>query len=201
MIPHPGHVLSGYAQVDGADHDKETALMNLGISGKSALVCASSRGLGKACAMSLAREGVNVTINGLDADRLEATAAEIHGATGVEVTAVAANINDEAGRQELLAAVRAPDILVTNNAGPPPGRFEDWTLGDWQAGVDANMFAPIMMIRGVIEGMEERQFGRIVNITSAMVKAPFTVMGLSTAARSGLTAFCKSHFKKELTPR
>ncbi len=166
--------------------------MDLGISGKSALICASSRGLGKACAMSLAREGVNVTINGLDADRLETTAAEIRGATGVEVTAVAANINEEAGRRELLAAVRAPDMLVTNNAGPPPGRFEDWSLEDWQAGVDANMFAPIMMIRGVIEGMEERQFGRIINITSAMVKAPFTVMGLSTAARSGLTAFCKS---------
>ena len=166
--------------------------MDLGLTGKSALVCASSRGLGKACAMSLAREGVNVAINGLDADRLEATATEIRGATGVDVTAVAADINGEAGRKKLLAAMHAPDILVNNNGGPPPGRFEDWTLEDWQAGVDANMFAPIMMIRGVIEGMEERQFGRIVNITSAMVKAPFTVMGLSTAARSGLTAFSKS---------
>ena len=166
--------------------------MDLGIAGKSALICASSRGLGKACALSLAREGVDVTINGLNEDRLATAAEEIRTATGVQVTAVAADINTEPGRRTLLDACAAPDILVNNNAGPPPGQFEDWTLDDWQAGLDANMLAPVMMIRGVIEGMEERRFGRIVNITSAMVKAPFTHMGLSTAARSGLTAFCKA---------
>jgi len=166
--------------------------MDLGLAGKSAIVCASSRGLGKACALSLAQEGVDVVINGLDADRLENTAAAIRDATGVTVTAVQADINTVAGREKLLAANAAPDILVNNNAGPPPGQFEDWGLDDWQAGLDANMLAPIMMIRGVIEGMEERKFGRIANITSAMVKAPFTHMGLSTAARTGLTAFCKA---------
>lgn len=166
--------------------------MDLGISGKNALICASSRGLGKACALALAHEGVNVTINGLDSDRLEQTAQEIRDATGVAVEAIVADINSEAGRTALIRTCSDPDILVTNNAGPPPGKFEDWDHDDWLAGIESNMLAPIMMIRGVVEGMEQRQFGRIVNITSAMVKAPFTVMGLSTAARSGLTALSKS---------
>ena len=166
--------------------------MDLGISGKQALICASSRGLGKACALALAQEGVNVTINGLNSERMEQTAQEIRDATGVTVQAVVADLNSNAGRQSLLSACPNPDILVTNNAGPPPGRFEEWDHDDWLVGIESNMLAPIMMIRGVIEGMEQRQFGRIVNITSAMVKAPFTVMGLSTAARSGLTALSKS---------
>ncbi|MFC1664672.1 SDR family oxidoreductase [Pseudomonadota bacterium] len=166
--------------------------MDLGISGKHALICASSRGLGKACALALAQEGVNVTINGLNSERLQQTAQEIRDATGVTVQAIVADINTDAGRQSLLDACPHPDILVNNNAGPPPGRFEDWDHDDWLTGVESNMLAPIMMIRGVIEGMEQRQFGRIINITSAMVKSPFTVMGLSTAARSGLTALSKS---------
>lgn len=166
--------------------------MDLGITGKKALICASSRGLGKACAVALAHEGVDVTINGLDPDRLEAAAEEIRRVTRVSVTPVVADLNTESGRAALLAACPNPDILVTNNAGPPPGRFEDWLHEDWLAALEANMLAPLMMIRGVIEGMEERRFGRIINITSAMVKAPFTVMGLSTSARAGLTAMSKA---------
>jgi 3-oxoacyl-[acyl-carrier protein] reductase len=172
--------------------ERRKAAMDLGIQGRTALVCASSRGLGKACAMALAGEGVNVTINGLDEARLASTGDEIRDRTGVEVTPVAADLNTENGRSALLAVCPAPDILVNNNSGPPPGNFEDWSHDDWLAGVEANMLAPVMMIKGVIGGMQERRFGRIVNITSAMVKAPFTVMGMSAGARAGLTAFSKS---------
>jgi len=166
--------------------------MDLGLSGKTALVCASSQGLGRACATALAEEGVAVFINGRDQVKLENTAAEIRALTKVEVTPVAADLNTEAGRAALLAACVQPDILVNNNSGPPPGRFEDWSHDDWLEGIEANMLAPIMMIKGVIAGMEERKWGRIVNITSAMVKSPFTVMGMSAGSRAGLTAFCKS---------
>jgi len=166
--------------------------VDLGLSKRKALICASSRGLGKACALALAHEGVNVTINGLDPKRLKQTEKEIRDATGVTVESIVADLNSESGRNALLSACPDPDILVTNNAGPPPGRFEEWDHDDWLAGIESNMLAPIMMIRAVVEGMEQRHFGRIVNITSAMVKAPFTVMGLSTAARSGLTALSKS---------
>lgn len=166
--------------------------MDLGIAGRTALVCASSQGLGKACALALAQEGVNVVINGRDVAKLEATAEEIRQATGVVVTAVAADLNTEEGRAKLLAACPNPDILVTNNAGPKPKYLEDASHDDWLEVLEANMLAPVLMIKGVIPGMQERQWGRIVNITSAMVKAPFTVMGMSAGARSGLTAFCKS---------
>lgn len=166
--------------------------MDLGIEGRRALVTASSRGLGKACALALAGEGVEVTINGRDEAVLEDAAAEIRRETGVRVTAVAADINTQAGREALLAACPDPDILVNNNWGPPPGRWEDFEYEDWLRAVEANMLAPIMMIRGVVGGMRERRFGRIVNITSQMVKSPFTVMALSAAARTGLTAACKA---------
>jgi 3-oxoacyl-[acyl-carrier protein] reductase len=166
--------------------------LDLGIEGRRALVTASSRGLGKACALSLAGEGVEVTINGRDETVLDAAAAEIHRLTGVAVTAVAADINTQPGRETLLAACPDPDILVNNNWGPPPGRWEDFEYEDWLAAVEANMLAPIMMIRGVVGGMRERRFGRIVNVTSQMVKSPFTVMALSAAARTGLTAACKA---------
>lgn len=166
--------------------------MDLGIEGRRALVTASSRGLGKACALALAGEGVEVTINGRDETVLEAAAAEIRRLTGVGVTAVAADINTQPGRETLLAACPDPDILVNNNWGPPPGRWEDFEYEDWLAAVEANMLAPIMMIRGVVGGMRERRFGRIVNVTSQMVKSPFTVMALSAAARTGLTAACKA---------
>ena len=166
--------------------------MDLGISEKTALVCASSQGLGRACATALAAEGVTVTINGRDQAKLKTAAAEIQAQTGSKVTAVAADLNTEDGRAALLSACPSPDILVTNNSGPPPGKFEDWDHEDWLEGVEANMLAPILMIKGVIIGMEERKWGRIVNITSAMVKAPFTFMGMSAGARAGLTAFSKS---------
>lgn len=166
--------------------------MDLRISGKQAIVCASSQGLGKACALALAQEGVDLVINGRSHDKLEKTAQEIRSTTGVNVLPVAADLNTEAGRSKLLVACPNPDILITNNSGPPPGQFENWSHSDWLEGIESNMLSPIMMIRGVIEGMEEHKWGRIVNITSAMVKAPFTVMGMSAGARSGLTAFSKS---------
>jgi 3-oxoacyl-[acyl-carrier protein] reductase len=165
--------------------------MDLGITGRRAIVCASSRGLGKACARALAAEGVAVVVNGRDAERLAATADEIRAATSVSVTAVAADISTEGGRAALLAACPEPDILVNNNGGPSPGRFEDQDHAAWLAALEANLLAPVLLIRAVIGGMRARRFGRIVNITSAMVKAPHALMGLSTAARSALTAVCK----------
>lgn len=165
--------------------------MDLGLNGRTAIVCASSRGLGRACAHALAAEGVAVVVNGRDADTLAATAEAIRAATGAAVTAVVADLDTEAGRAALLAACPEPDILVNNNGGPPPGRFEDWDHAAWLAALEANLLAPVMLIRGVIGGMRARRFGRIVNVTSAMVKAPHSLMGLSTAARSALTAVCK----------
>jgi 3-oxoacyl-[acyl-carrier protein] reductase len=166
--------------------------MDLGIRNRTAIICASSKGLGKACALALAREGVHVTINARDADALEATAQEIRRATGVRVTAVAGDIAHDDVHAALLAACPAPDILINNNGGPPPGRFQDWDRSAWTAALQANMLAPIEMIRAVIDGMVERRFGRIVNITSAMVKAPLAPMGLSSSARAGLTSACKA---------
>ena len=165
--------------------------MDLGIAGRRALLSASSRGLGRACAMALAAEGVHVTINGRDEDQLAATAVEIE-ALGVEVTPVAADVNTPEGRARLLAACPDPDILVNNNWGPPPGPWESFEYEDWQRAIEANMLTPIMMIKGVVGGMRQRRFGRIINITSQMVKSPFTVMGLSAGARAGLTAACKA---------
>ncbi len=166
--------------------------MDLGIRDRSAIVCASSKGLGRACAFSLAREGVHVTLNARQAETLEATARDIREATGVRVETVVGDVGHEATRQALLAACPAPDILVTNNGGPPPGRFQDWDRDAWIAACDANMLTPLLLIRGVLDGMVERRFGRIVNITSAMVKTPLSPMGLSVAARSGLTAMVKA---------
>ena len=166
--------------------------MNLGLEGRTALLCASSRGLGLACANSLAREGANVILNGRNADSLENAKQTLldSGASGT-VETVVADINTTDGRAQLLAACPAPDILVNNNEGPPPGMFTNWGEAEWQAALAANLLAPTFMIQGVIEGMRERRFGRIVNVTSAMVKSPHPAMGLSTAARSALTALCK----------
>ena len=166
--------------------------MNLGIAGRRAIVCASSRGLGRACARALAAEGVDVVINGRDATKLEATAEEIRRESAVRITTVAADLDTEDGRAALIAACPEPDILVNNNGGPMPGRFEDWDRAQWLAALEANLLAPVLLIRAVIGGMRARRFGRIVNITSAMVKAPHPALGLSTAARSALTAVCKS---------
>jgi len=165
--------------------------MDLGIQGKRAIVCASSKGLGRACAEALAREGVAVTINGRNADSLAATADAIREATRVEVDVVVGDIEAEPTRAALLEACPEPDILVNNNGGPPPGHYRDWDREAWVRALDANMITPALMIRAVLDGMVERRFGRIVNITSAMVKTPLSPMGLSTGARAGLTAFSK----------
>ena len=163
--------------------------MDLGIAGRTAIVCAASRGLGRACAVSLAQAGVSLTIVARRQDVLEDTAAEIRAATGVDVTAVAADITTPEGRGRTLAACPAPDILINNAGGPPPGDFRNWSREDWIAALDANMLTPIEMIRLTLPRMTERGFGRIVNITSSAVKAPIPILGLSNGARSGLTGF------------
>lgn len=166
--------------------------MDLGIAGRKAIVCASSGGLGFACADSLAREGVDVWLNGRDPDRLESAAAELRGRHDVVVTTVVGDIGLEATRDALVASCPQPDMLVNNNGGPTPGRFQDWDREAWIEALDANMLAPVLMIRAVLDGMVERRFGRIVNITSAMVKTPVSAMGLSTGARTGLTSLSKA---------
>ena len=163
--------------------------MDLGLSDKKAIVCASSKGLGRGCAMALAQEGVDVVINARDRDALEATADEIRAATGVSVAAVAADITTEEGRAAVLAACPQPDILVNNAGGPPPGDFRDWRREDWIAALGANMLTPIELIKATVDGMIDRRFGRIVNITSIAVKAPIAALGLSNGARTGLTGF------------
>ncbi|HEY4344305.1 MAG TPA: SDR family oxidoreductase [Parvibaculum sp.] len=165
--------------------------MDLGLNGRKAIVCASSRGLGKACATALAREGVDVIINGRSEENLEAATRDLLKVAKGSVTPVLADINTADGRARLVAACPDADILVNNNDGPPPGAFQQWDESHWQAALDANLLAPIFMIKALVEGMKARRFGRIVNITSAMVKAPRSAMGLSTTARSGLTAMCK----------
>ncbi|MCC7048962.1 MAG: SDR family oxidoreductase [Alphaproteobacteria bacterium] len=163
--------------------------MDLGIKGRKAIVCAASKGLGKACAMALAREGVAVTINARGRDALEATAAEIRRETGAAVTTVVGDVVQPQIRAQLLAACPAPDILVNNAGGPPPGDFRDWDREAWIKAVDANMITPIELIKATVDGMMARKFGRIVNITSSSVKAPIDILGLSNGARSGLTGF------------
>lgn len=165
--------------------------MDLGIAGKTAIVCASSRGLGRACAHSLAREGVSLVLNSRDQTVLTKTASYIESLYEVSVKTVVGDIELEETRLALLDACPAPDILVNNNGGPKPGRPSQWRRDDWVNAFDANMIAPAEMIRMVIDGMVERRFGRIINITSAMVKQPMAVMGLSTCARTALTALTK----------
>lgn len=163
--------------------------MDLGIAGRSALVCASSKGLGRACALSLAREGVSLTLVARGAEALEASATAIRQETGVTVTTVAADITTLEGRAQVLAVCGSPDILVTNAGGPKPGDFRDWDREHWIAALDANMLTPIALIKATLDGMIARRFGRIINITSGAVKAPIDILGLSNGARSGLTGF------------
>ena len=163
--------------------------MNFDIKGRRALVCAASKGLGRGCAIALAREGVEVTLVARGAEALAATAAAIRAETGATVTTVAADITSAEGRAAALAACPQPDILVNNAGGPPPGDFRDWTREDWLKALDANMLTPIELIKATVDTMIERRFGRIVNITSGAVKAPIDVLGLSNGARSGLTGF------------
>jgi len=163
--------------------------MDLGIAGRKAIVCASSRGLGKACAMRLAEAGCEVVVNGRDVQRTETTAAEIAKATGAKVTAVVADVASAEGQRALFAACPAPDILVNNNAGPPFKDFRELTRQAMIDGVIANMIVAIELIQKVIGPMSERKFGRIVNITSGSVKMPLAGLDLSSGARAGLTAF------------
>ncbi|ARP96658.1 SDR family oxidoreductase [Bordetella genomosp. 13] len=164
--------------------------MDLGIAGRWAVVCAASKGLGKGCAAALAREGVNVVINARGEAALNQTADELRALRAdIEVRCVAGDVTQDEVRQALLDACPQVDILVNNAGGPPPGDFRDWERADWLAALDANMLAPIALMRATVDGMAERGFGRVVNITSAAVKAPIDVLGLSNGARSGLTGF------------
>ncbi len=163
--------------------------MDLGIAGKRALVCASSKGLGRGCAMALAEAGVDLVLNARGSEALEATAAEIRATYGVQVTTVAADVTSEEGRAAVLAAAGDVDILVTNAGGPPPGLWTDWNRDDFIKALDSNMLTPIALIKALVPGMIARGWGRVVNITSQSVKSPIPVLGLSNAARAGLTGY------------
>ena len=181
-LSHDGY----YAHLENA---REWLLMDLGIKGRKALVCASSKGLGRGCAEALAAEGVDLILNARGSEALEATAAAIREAYGVEVKAIAADITSEAGQAAVLAESEGVDILVTNAGGPPPGMWTDWGRDDFIAAFDANLLTPIALIKALLPTMMDRGWGRIVNITSVAVKAPIPVLGLSNTARSGLTGY------------
>lgn len=167
--------------------------MDLKIKGKWALVCGASKGLGLGCASSLVKEGVNVVIVARGAEALEASRAGLEKLSAAKVIAVAADITTHEGREAVWAVPGGPgknyDIVITNAGGPPPGDFKDWDRETWIKAIDANMLTPIELIKATIDGMTERKFGRIINITSGAVKAPIEVLGLSNGARSGLTGF------------
>lgn len=163
--------------------------MDLGIKGKRALVCASSKGLGLGCARALAAAGADLVMNARGAEALDAAAAAIRAEFGVDVVAVAADITDAQGRARVLEAAGAVDILVTNAGGPPPGLWSDWTRDDFIKALDGNMLTPVALMQAVLPGMMARGWGRVVNITSQSVKAPIPALGLSNAARAGLTGF------------
>lgn len=163
--------------------------MDLGIAGRRAIVGGASAGLGKACALSLARAGVEVTIVARTQANLEAAAEEIRAAAGVRVTPVAVDINSDEGRAQILRACPEPDIVVNNAGGPPTGNFRDWDRKAWMEALNGSMLGAVFMIKDVVDGMIARKFGRIVNITSHAVKAPIPILGLSNSARLGLTGF------------
>ena len=163
--------------------------MDLGIKDRTAIVCGASAGLGYACAASLAEAGVNVFMVARDPTRLEAAAATLRKRFQSTIATVAADVTTAGGREQILAQSPEPDILVNNAGGPPPGNFRDWRREEWIAALDANMLAPIEMIRMTVDRMGARKFGRIVNITSSTVKTPIDILGLSNGARSGLTGF------------
>ena len=164
-------------------------MLDLGIAGRRAIVCGSSRGLGKACARALARAGAAVVVNGLDEARLKATADELARETGAEITPVAADVTTRAGQARLLAALPDPDILVTNAGGPPFKDFRELSREAILSGVTWNMVTPIELIQATVDKMVERRFGRVVNITSVSVRMPVAGLDLSSGARAGLTAF------------
>ncbi|CAN1567963.1 SDR family oxidoreductase [Limnohabitans sp. B9-3] len=166
--------------------------MDLGIKGKWALVGGASKGLGLGCAHSLAREGANVVIVARGAEALEAAAVELR-KLGTTILAVAVDITTVEGREAIWSVAGGPgknfDIVVTNAGGPPPGDFRTWDRDAWIKAVDANMLTPIELIKATVDGMADRGFGRVINITSSAVKAPIDILGLSNGARSGLTGF------------
>ena len=163
--------------------------MDLGLTGKWALVCAASKGLGKGCAQALVNEGVNVVITARGDEALQATAAELRALKRGEVRAVAGDITTAEGRTKALAACPQVDILINNAGGPPPGDFRSWDRDTWIKALDANMLTPIELIKATVDAMAERKFGRVINITSGAVKAPIDILGLSNGARTGLTGF------------
>jgi len=163
--------------------------VNLGLKGKKALVCAASKGLGRGCADALAAEGVELVILARRAVELEESAEQIRERHAVKVTTVVCDITTAEGRLAALSACPQPDILINNAGGPPAGDFRKFTDADWHRALDANMLTPIALIRATIDGMMSRGFGRVINITSAAVKAPIGVLGLSNGARAGLTGF------------
>lgn len=163
--------------------------MDFGLKGKRAIVCASSRGLGKGCAEALAEEGVDLVLNGRTAETLNATAAGIRDRFGVSVETVVGDIADAGLQSELLERAGDVHILVNNAGGPPPGNYTDWNRDDWIKALDNNMITPITLMKSVLPDMIDRKWGRIVNITSGAVKAPIPVLGLSNGARAGLTGF------------
>jgi 3-oxoacyl-[acyl-carrier protein] reductase len=164
--------------------------MDLGLKGKRAIVCASSKGLGFACARALAREGAHIVMNGRDPDVLDQSAEAIRSEVrGVDIQTIAGDVTDANVRAALVNTSGEPDILVNNAGGPPPGDFRDWDRSTWIAALDANLLSAVDLIRLVLDGMIRRKFGRIVNITSSTVRVPIPVLGLSNAARAGLTNF------------
>lgn len=163
--------------------------MDLGITGKRALVCASSKGLGLGCAEALAEAGVNLVMNARGAEALEASAQAIRDAHGVEVVTVAADVATAEGQAKVIEAAADIDILVNNAGGPPPGMWSDWDRDDFIKALDANMLAPIALMKALMPGMIDRGWGRVVNITSQSVRAPIAVLGLSNSARTGLTGY------------
>lgn len=163
--------------------------MDLGISGKRALVCASSKGLGLGCAQALAEAGVDLVMNARGAEALEASAEDIRAKYGVNVTTVAADVTSEEGREAVLDAASSVDILVTNAGGPPPGLWSDWSRDDFIKALDANMLTPIALMKALLPSMIDKGWGRVVNITSQSVKAPIPQLGLSNSARAGLTGY------------
>ena len=174
-------------------------MLDFGITGKTAIVCASSKGLGYGCAEALAKAGANLVMCARGSDLLEKSAETLRAETGVSIKTVACDITSEEGRSAVLEAAGQVDILVNNAGGPPPGNFRDWTRDDWIAAIDANMLTAIELIKAVIDPMIERRFGRIVNITSGAVKNPIPALGLSNGARAGLTGFVAG-LSREVAP-
>ena len=179
--------------------------MDLGLNGRWALVCGASKGLGWGCAQALAQEGVNVVMAARGAEALEAAAQGLRERTSAQVLTVAADVTTESGRAALFEVPGGPgrafDIVVTNAGGPPPGDFRQWGRDAWLSAVEANMLTPIELIKATVDGMAERGFGRVVNITSSAVKAPIDVLGLSNGARSGLTGFVAGLARSGLAAR